>query len=77
MMSNDRGKAKRQDRYVRNIYSTICMASSACAVWGLFQMARACPEHAALVLGCVAVIAAARGDMLIRFGKASRHDRKH
>lgn len=76
MMSNDRGRAKRKDRFVRNVYGSICMAASFCAFWALWEMAKASPEHAAMVAACVAVIALARADVVIRFGGGCRHDRQ-
>lgn len=76
MSSNDRGKSKRQDRFVKNIYSSICLAASLCAFYALWEMAKACPEHAAMVAACVAVIALARADMVIRFGRGCRYDRQ-
>ena len=74
MTCNKRVKVKRQDRYVKNIYGAICMAASLCAVYGVWQMAKACPEHAATVAACVAVLALARGDLLIRFGPRRRRE---
>lgn len=62
-------------RFVKSCYGCVCAAASAMAIWGLWNMAVECPEYAAVVAACVAVVALARGDMILRFGQSRRNHR--